>query len=52
MTELELRAANQELQRDLQAASCQSEELRRTLAQAKTLEGVSALTDLQLPPRK
>lgn len=52
MTELELRAANQELQRDLQAASCQSEELRRTLAQAKTLEGVSALTDLQLPPEE
>lgn len=48
VTELELRAHNRVLSRDLKAANQHKADLRRTLEQAQTLEGITELTDLPL----
>ncbi|PTA67210.1 sensor domain-containing diguanylate cyclase [Deinococcus arcticus] len=50
MNELELRRQQLEAQHDAQAQRQQVAELRRTLEQARILEGVSSLMDLDLEP--
>ncbi|GGR05945.1 sensor domain-containing diguanylate cyclase [Deinococcus ruber] len=50
VSELELRLNNHQLQREVGAQAQYAQELRRTLNQARVLEGVSSLMDLDLDP--
>ncbi|RJF75334.1 sensor domain-containing diguanylate cyclase [Deinococcus cavernae] len=52
VTELELRIGNRQLERDLKAKARHNEELRLTLEQARVLEGVSGLVELNLAPQE
>ncbi|MBZ9715042.1 diguanylate cyclase domain-containing protein [Deinococcus multiflagellatus] len=52
MNELELRRQQLDAQHDAQAQRQQVAELRRTLEQARILEGVSSLMDLELEPEQ
>ncbi|ULH17695.1 sensor domain-containing diguanylate cyclase (plasmid) [Deinococcus sp. KNUC1210] len=50
VSELELRLNNHQLQREVGAQAQYAQELRRTLNQARVLEGVTSLMDLDLDP--
>ncbi|MFB9993356.1 diguanylate cyclase domain-containing protein [Deinococcus oregonensis] len=50
VNELELRLRTRRQDRELNAQTQQAEELRRTLDQARVLEGVTSLMDLELSP--
>ncbi|SMB81530.1 sensor domain-containing diguanylate cyclase [Deinococcus hopiensis] len=52
VSELELRAQNLRLSRELEAETRRRQDMQHTLDQARTLEGVSSLMDLDLEPEE
>lgn len=52
VSELELRAQNLRLGRELEAEKHRRQDMQRTLDQAQTLEGISALMNLDLDPEE
>jgi len=52
VSELELRTQNLRLSRELEAETHRRQDMQRTLEQAQTLEGISALMDLDLEPEE
>lgn len=52
VSELELRARNLRLSRELEAETYRRQDMQRTLEQARVLEGISGLMDLNLEPEE